>query len=375
VGYVSGDLHEHATARLVAELFERHDGQRFDVHAYSYGEDDGSAMRARLRAAFGARFHDVREATPAGLAARVRADAIDVLIDLKGYTLFARNEVFGYRAAPIQVNFLGFPGSLGSAHYDYLIGDPVVTPLEHADGYAECIAQMPHCYQPNDRRRPLGAPMRREECGLPPAAFVFACFNACYKITPQVFDRWCALLRGTPDAVLWLLADNPHARRNLCAEAARRGVDPARLAWAASVPQEQHLRRIACADLFLDTAPVNAHTTASDALWSGLPLVTTLGETFASRVAASLVAAAGEPELAARDLDEYERMARGLAHDRPRLRALRARLAEARGSCALFDCRGYARDFEELLARMVERLDRGLAPAHLAARAAQTAHA
>jgi predicted O-linked N-acetylglucosamine transferase (SPINDLY family) len=369
VGYVSGDLQEHATAHLVAELFERQDRARFVLHAYSYGAPDGSPMRRRLADAFGARFVDVSEMDARMLAQRVRADAIDVLVDLKGYTMLARNEVFAWRAAPIQVNFLGFPGSLGSAHYDYLVGDPIVTPLDHADGYDEKIAQLPRCYQPNDRQRPLGRPAARAACGLPADAFVFCCFNANYKITPALFERWCHLLREVDDAVLWLYAANPRTRGNLAAEAARRGVDPRRLFWATHLPQAEHLARIGAADLFLDTLPVNAHTTASDALWAGVPLVTTLGETFAARVAASLLHAAGLPELVAGDLDDYAAIALDLARDRARLAALRARLDEGRAHCALFDSAAYARDFDALLERMVARYDAGLAPAHLPAAA------
>ncbi len=367
LGYVSGDLHEHATAYLIAELFEHHDRARYDIFAYSYGENDKSAMRTRIERAFGGNFVEAREMATEALAQRIRDDAIDVLIDLKGYTLYARNEVFAYRAAPIQVNFLGFPGSLGSEHYDYIIGDPVVTPVEHADGYAEKIAQLPHCYQPNDRQRPIGAPVSRADCGLPSAAFVFCCLNANYKITPQVFDRWCSLLRQVDDAVLWLFVANSQARKNLLAEAQLRGIDPQRMFWATSQPMPQHLARMQVADLFLDTLPVNAHTTASDALWAGLPVLTILGESFASRVAASILVAAGLSELVARDLDEYERIALDLARDRKRLIALRNRLASGRDTCALFDSARYTTELEALLGRMVERYDLGFRPDHLLA--------
>jgi protein O-GlcNAc transferase len=367
IGYVSGDLREHATAYLIADVFERHDCERFKIHAYSYGDDDGSPMRRRIETAFGGNFVEAREMPSAALARRIRSDGIDVLFDLKGYTLHARSDIFAYRAAPIQVNYLGYPGSLGSAHYDYIIGDPIVTPCAHADGYAEMIAQLPNCYQPNDRHRPLGPPAARAECGLPQDAFVFCCFNANYKITPQVFDRWCALLRRIDGAVLWLYVANAQARRNLSAEAQRRGIDPARLFWAATLPLAQHLQRIQAADLFLDTWPVNAHTTASDALWAGVPVLTVLGETFAARVAASLLESAGLPELVARDVDAYERLAIELARDRPRLAALRQRLARNRDTCALFDSARYTRDFEALIERMMERQDRGLPPEHLAA--------
>jgi len=369
VGYVSSDFHEHATSYLVAELFERHDQERFAIHAYSYGIDDRSPMRRRIERAFGTGFVQARDLSARALAQRIRADAIDVLIDLKGYTLYSRSDVFGYRAAPIQVNFLGFPGSLGSPHYDYLIGDPIVTPLEHGDGYAECIAQMPVCYQPNDRQRPRPGARDGQRWGLPPDAFVFCCFNANYKITPPVFACWCRLLLQVEDAVLWLFEANPQARRNLTAQAAAMGVAAQRLHWASSVPLDQHIARIANADLFLDTLPVNAHTTASDALWAGVPLLTVLGDCFAARVAASLVNAAGLPELVANDLDDYERIALALARDRGRLALLRQRLERARDSSALFNGASFAADFEDLLWRMMERARAGKPPAALAASA------
>ena len=370
VGFVSSDFHEHATAYLIAELFEHQHAGGPEFHAYSYGADDGSPMRRRIEHAFGDRFTDAQHMTSVALAERIRVDAIDVLVDLKGYTLFSRNDVFAYRPAPIQVNYLGFPGSLGACHYDYIIGDPYVTPLEHADGYDEKIAQMPDCYQPNDRQRPVAARGRRAELGLPEEALVFCCFNANYKITPQVFDRWCALLRQVDDAVLWLFVANPQARRNLLAEAQHRGVGADRLAWAEPLPLAGHIGRMQNADLFLDTLPVNAHTTASDALWAGLPVLTVAGDTFVSRVAASLLTACGLPELVASDLDEYERIALQLARDRSRLAALRRRLDRQRDSCALFDSARYAREFAALITRMVGRHERMLPPDHLAARIA-----
>jgi len=367
VGYVSSDFHEHATAYLIAELFERHDRARFRLHAYSYGTDDGSPMRRRIEQAFGTGFVEASRMDSRALAQRIRRDGVDVLIDLKGYTLYSRSDVFAYRAAPVQVNFLGFPGTLGSANYDYIIGDPVVTPLDHAAGYCERIAQMPHCYQPNDRHRPRPQPRDRAHWGLPAEAFVFCCFNANYKITPPVFARWCALLRQVDDAVLWLFEANAQARGNLTAQAAAHGIAARRLYWAPNLPLDQHIARIGNADLFLDTLPVNAHTTASDALWAGVPLVTVLGDTFVSRVAASLVSAAGLPELVAADLQDYERIALGLARDRGRLATLRQRLEQQRERAPLFDAAAFAAAFEGLLTRMVERSRAGLPAAPLAA--------
>ena len=365
VGYASSDFHEHATAYLIADMLERHDRDRFSIHAYSYGIDDASAMRRRIQAAIGENFVEANRMSARALAHRIRSDAIDILIDLKGYTLYARNEVFAYRAAPVQVNFLGFPGSLGSAHYDYVIGDPIVTPLEHADGFAEKIAQLPNCYQPNDGLRPTAGSADRAQWRLPAEALVFCCFNANYKITAPVFDRWCSLLRQIDDAVLWLFETNPQARKNLLAQARLRGVESSRIFWAPRLEVAEHVARISAADLFLDTSPVNAHTTASDALWAGVPVLTVLGESFVSRVAASLVTGVGLPELVATSLQDYERIALELARNRSRLRQLRERLAGNRQSCPLFDGARYTRDFEALLMRMIERLDSGLPPEHL----------
>jgi predicted O-linked N-acetylglucosamine transferase (SPINDLY family) len=369
IAYVSGDLHAHATAYLVAELFEHHDPHRVLAYAYSTGDDDGSAMRQRLVAAFDGRFCDARGLSSAALAQRVREDGIDVLIDLKGYTLYSRNEVFAWRAAPLQVNFLGFPGTLGTRLFDYIIGDPVVTPLAHADGYAEKIAQMPVCYQPNDRQRPIGEAAPRSRWGLPQEAFVFCCFNANYKITPEVFDRWCAILRAVPHGVMWLLETNDQSRRNLVREAGARGVPADRIFWSPGLSLPEHLGRIQCADLFLDTGPVNAHTTASDALWAGLPVLTCPGETFASRVASSLLCACGLDELVCSDAQAYQDLAVALAHDHGRMSALRALARAAASSSALFDSARYCRDFEGLLLNMVERHERGLPPDHLPASA------
>lgn len=367
IGYVSGDFHEHATAYLIAEMLELHDRDRFSIHAYSYGIDDASAMRQRIRAAIGKNFVEASQMSPRALAQHIRSDDIDILIDLKGYTLYARNEVFAHRAAPIQVNFLGFPGSLGSVHYDYVIGDPIVTPLEHADGFIEKIAQLPNCYQPNDGLRLTKRAANRADWQLPSEALVFCCFNANYKITAPVFDRWCSLLRQIDDAVLWLFETNLQARKNLLAEARARGVESSRIFWAPRLEPAEHMARISAADLFLDTLPVNAHTTASDALWAGVPVLTVLGESFVSRVAASLVAAAGLPELVATNLQDYEQIALDLARNRGMLRKLRERLVGSRDTCPLFDSARYTRDFEALMIRMIERLDSGLSPEHLPA--------
>ena len=364
VGYATSDLFRHATAYLIADVLERHDRDRFEIFLYSFGPDDGSEIRQRIIAAV-EHFVDARQMSDRALADRIRRDDIDILLDLKGYTLNARFGVFAYHAARIQVNFLGYPGTIGASCYEYIIGDRIVTPLEHAASYTEKIAQMPHCYQPNDRQRQIGPRPTRTQCGLPEQGFVFCSFNNSYKITASVFDRWCRLLRQVDGSVLWLYEANPQARRNLLLEAQRRDISPQRLVWAPHAPLEIHLARLQLADLALDTLPVNAHTTASDALWAGVPMITTAGDSFVSRVASSVLHAADLPELVAADGQAYEQLALELAQDPVRLRGIRERLANNRMHCALFDSEQYTRDLESLFARMLALWERGDPPGHL----------
>lgn len=366
LGYVSADFHTHATGFLMAELFERHDRDRFEVFLYSHGPDDHSAMRQRLQAA-GDHFIEARDLDSRALAERVRADGIDILVDLKGYTLDARPALFAHRPAPVQVAYLGFPGTSGAACIDYIIGDAHVTPLAHAPWFSEKIAQLPLCYQCNDgtRRLPL-APSRASQ-GLPEDALVLCAFNQPYKISPEVFDVWCRLLQRLPDAVLWLLAWTPQAPPALQREAAARGIDPSRLVFAPTVVQEQHLDRVACADIFLDTWPCNGHTTASDMLWAAVPVVTYSGRTFASRVAGSLLLALDVPELVCDSVAAYEALAYALATDAPRQQALSARLAAARTTSPLFSSARLAPQLEDLYRRMWSRAVNGLPAEHLAA--------
>lgn len=366
LAYFSNDMHLHATAYLLARVLELHDRERFEVFVYSYGPDDGSSMRRRLEAAV-EHFVDLQTAGPRAIADRMRGDDIDILVDLKGYTLDARPEVLAYRAAPIQVSFLGYPGTLGTDCVDYLITDRIVSPPELADGFTEKFAWLPDCYQPNDDQRPLGAAPSRRECGLPDEGFVFACFNNTYKLTPEVFDVWCRLLIRVPGSVLWMLDANLQAKHNLWQEAEARGIARERLLFAPRVDYRSHLLRLQNADLFLDNTPVNAHTTASDALWACVPIVTLPGEIFASRVAASLLHAAGAPELVADSLPAYEALALRLATTPQELAALRQRLADGRALCALFDSARYTRALESLYDRMFERGMQGLAPDHIAA--------
>jgi predicted O-linked N-acetylglucosamine transferase (SPINDLY family) len=267
----------------------------------------------------------------------------------------------------VQVSYLGFPGTTGAGFIDYVIGDPVVTPLAHEKDFTEHIAQLPWSYQPNDRRRALPGRPPRSEHGLPEDALVLCCFNQAYKITPQVLDLWVTMLQRVPQAVLWMLAWNPQARRNLLAELARRGIAQERIVFGVKLPLDKHLARLRCADLFLDTWPCNAHTTASESLWAGVPVVTVPGPTFASRVAASLLRACRLDELVCAGPEEYVQKVVDLSHDLPRLRALQRHLDAQRMTLPLFDTDRYARDYEALLLRMVERARSGLAPEALPA--------
>jgi predicted O-linked N-acetylglucosamine transferase (SPINDLY family) len=361
LGYLSADFHQHATAHLAAELFERHDRARFEVFAYSYGPDDASAMRRRLAGAFD-RFVDIRPLSHAQAAHRIRADAVDILIDLKGHTLDARTAMLAARPAPVQVNYLGYPGTMGAAFIDYVIVDRIVAPPEHQAYFTEKLVTLPGCYQPNGARRASAATPSRRGCGLPADAFVFCCFNNTYKITPAFFAVWMRLLKRMPGSVLWLLESNALARHNLRREAEQRGIAPDRLVFAPIQPVAEHLARHRLADLFLDTLPCNAHTTASDALWSGVPVLTCAGATFAGRVAASAVAAVGLPELIAPSLEAYERLALDLARTPARLRDLRERLERNRAAAPLFDVAAYARHLEGAYARMWETWRAGQAP-------------
>lgn len=366
IGYVSADFHRHATSFLMAEVLERHDRSRFEIFAYSHGRDDGSAMRRRIEAA-AEHFVDLQADSVFDMARRIREDEIDILVDLKGYTQNARPPLFAMRAAPLQVSYLGFPGTTGADYIDYVIGDPVVTPLDHAGFYSERIAQLPGCYQCNDGTRPIPVPPSRASQGLPEEGLVLCAFNQPYKISPEVFDVWCRILHRVPGSVLWLLTWNKDAPAALQREAQARGVDPQRIVFAPTVHQQEHLERFGCADLFLDTWPCNAHTTASDALWAGVPIVTYTGRTFASRVAGSLLNAVGLPELVCDSVARYESLVVELAQDTERLAGLRARVQAARLESALFDGAGLARGIEHLYERMWERALAGLPADHLPA--------
>jgi predicted O-linked N-acetylglucosamine transferase (SPINDLY family) len=366
VGYLSSDFYQHATALLMTELLERRDTDRFETFLYSHSRDDDSDVARRVRAAC-EHYIDVRGTGSCAVAKRIREDGIDILIDLKGHTRDSRMDLMAYRPAPVQAAYLGYPGTSGAPYIDYIIGDRIVTPLEHAGHYTEHIAQLEGCYQPNDAARPLPPCPTRASLGLPEDAVVLCCFNQTYKLSPHMLDLWVRILAGAPRTVLWMLAWNPHAKENLLRELAERGVVPERIFFASKIDLAGHIARLRSADLFLDTWPCNAHTTASEALWAGVPVLTVPGPTFASRVAASLVDACGLADLACRSEADYVELATALANEPETLRGIKTHLDVNRHRLPLFDAERLARDLDALLTRMHERHLAGLPPQALPA--------
>ncbi len=353
IGYLSSEFHEHAIAYLFAGVLERHDRNRFEVFAYSYGPEDKSPMRARLRAG-AEHFIDVAWDPDDVVVRRIQDDALDVLIDLKGYTMAARTAILARRPAPIQVNWLGYPGTMGAPFIDYLITDRFTVPPGREAEYSEKLAYLDHCWQCNDRSRPLLQPLPRADYGLPANGFVFCCFTQSVKISPEVFARWMSLLRDVPGSVLWLADDNRWATENLRRAAQGLNIAPERLVFSPRIPFAQHLARYRVADLALDTFPYTSHSTASDAVWAGCPVVALCGETFAARVSGSILTHAGLPQLITDSLDDYEQLARSLATDPTRLGEVRAAVAEAKSS-SLFDAESFTRDLERVYLEMSER--------------------
>lgn len=366
IGYLSADFHQHATSQLMVQMLEAHDRSRFEVTLFSAGPDDGSALRRRILAST-EHVEDLRDAGHAAIAQRIRSRDIDILVDAKGATFGTLLPVLAMRPAPLQASWLAFPGSSGAPFIDYLIGDAVVTPLAHEAHFSERIAQLPLCYQPNDARRAPPPPARRSDWGVPEDAPLLAAFHQSYKISREVFDAWCRVLHAVPGARLWLLQWNANVRAALEDAARARGIDPARLVFAPLLPAERHLERLACADLFLDAWPCNAHTTAGEALWCGVPVLTLQGRSFAQRVAASLLHAVGLEALVTHAVDDYVAAATALAQDAPRRAALRVHLEAQRDTSALFDGARFARDLEALYERMWAGAVAGQPPQHLPA--------
>ncbi len=360
IGYVSSDLRDHAVGFAMTDVVETHNRAEFEIFAYDCGIATADNTRARIKAA-AEHWTDLNGMDDQQAYAKIREDGIDILVDLNGYTKDARTKVFAMRAAPVQVNWFGFPGTMGSPYHHYLIADETIVPPSHEIFYAEKILRLP-CYQPNDRKRPVAATPTRAEAGLPEDAFVFCCLNGMQKITALTFQRWMIVLRHVPDSVLWLLAGTEDANARLRAKAAELGVAPERLIFAGKKPNPEHLARYKLADLFLDTFPYGAHTTAADSLWMGVPILTLMGRSFAARVCASLVRAAGLPEMVTSTPNEYVVRAIGLGNDRPRLAALRQRLIEGRDTCTLFDTPKLIHALEARYRDMLADLARGALP-------------
>jgi predicted O-linked N-acetylglucosamine transferase (SPINDLY family) len=364
VAYLSGDFGDHAVSYSLAGVIEHHDVRRVETVGVGWGRQNEGPMRARLEAAFD-RFIDATELSDSATVIRLRELEVDIAIDLMGHTAGQRTGIFAERCAPVQVNYLGYPGTSGAPFMDYIIADRCVIPEGDEPAYSECVVRLPCCYLPNDDRRRIAShPSTRAAADLPEAGFVFCAFNNLLKITPAIFDVWMRLLREVSGAVLWLRAGAPEARRNLEAAALQRGIDPSRLVFARPVESmEVHLARHRLADLFLDTVPYNGHSTVCDALWAGLPVLTCRGRSFAGRVGASLLRAANLAELIADNLDGYARLALAMAREPARLDGMRQRLSAQRSAGTLFNTAEYCRHFEAALTAMMDRHPRGLTAA------------
>ena len=365
IGYLSSDLYAHATAYLMAELFELHDRARFEIILFNYGNAPADAMRERIKSSADA-FYDISDISDPDAAKFISEIGIDILVDLKGHTEGARLGILAHRPAPIQVHYLGYPGTLGAPFIDYLIADHVLIKDEDYEHYSEKIVHLPGSYQVNDRKRHIASLQdERAAHGLPNNGFVFCCFNNSWKITPDIFDVWMRILNQNPESVLWLIEDNALATSNLRAEAQKRGVHPERLIFAPKLPLAAHLSRHRHADLFLDTPFYNAHTTASDALWSGLPVLTLQGTTYASRVGASLLNALDMGDLVAADMNEYESKANAFASNLIKLEETRSKLNAALKTTALFDTPAFTRALESAYETMFQRYSNALPCDHI----------
>jgi predicted O-linked N-acetylglucosamine transferase (SPINDLY family) len=365
IGYFSADFRIHPVAMLAAGLFETHDRSKFETTAFSFGPDTQDAMRLRMERAFD-RFIDVRGRSHVDIALLARSLEIDIAVDLMAFTEKCRPQIFALRAAPVQVNFLGYPGTMGAPYMDYLISDRTLIPESCQHHYSEKIVYLPHSYQVNDAKRSIADTIfTRENLGLPPTGFVFCCFNNSYKITPGTFDSWMRILKRVEGSVLWLLEDNACVAKNLRREAAQRAVQAERLFFAKRAPIQEHLARQRVADLFIDTLPYNAHTTASEALWVGLPVLTCIGASFAGRVAASLLKAMDLPELVTSNREDYVELAVELASDARRLAGIKQKLANNRLTTPLFDTQLFTKHLEAAFTIIDERYHAGLPAEHI----------
>ncbi len=364
IGYFSNDFYNHATMDLLGSFFELHDKSRFEVYIYDYKAESDNEILKGIKAGTD-HYLSVSELSDFELAERARQDGIDIAIDMKGFTRGGRMASFAYRCAPVQVAFLGFPGTTGLSTMDYMIGDQITIPAGSRKFYSEKILYMPECYQPNDRSRQRPKVVSRADEGLPEGKFVFCSLNNPNKITPADFDVWMSLLKEVPESVLWLLAPEEGLQKNLTKEAEDRGISGDRLFFANRVPNEDHLARFGVADLFLDAFNCNAHTTASEAVWAGLPIVTKAGKQFAARVCSSIVAAAGCPELSVDTVEDYKALALKLATDPEAMAEMRQKLQDNLMTTALYDSEKYIRDFEALMEMAIARHDAGDKPKHM----------
>jgi predicted O-linked N-acetylglucosamine transferase (SPINDLY family) len=352
LAYLSADFRSHPVGFQLVEVLTHHDRARFEVIGISSGEDDGSEIRGRLRLAFD-QFHDMQGRNDNEVARLLRELEVDIAVDLSGHTFGQRLGALAQRPAPVQAAWLGYPGTTGADFIDYILGDPVVTPPEHQPFYSEKILPLPDSFFPLDTGKPLAAPLTRAQAGLPATGFVFCCFNRGWKITPPVLDIWLRLLQQVPGSVLWLRSYTERSGAALRRRADERGVDSNRLIFAVRAELDVHLARHALADLFLDTLPYGAHATAADALWAGLPVLTQMGGIFPGRVGASLLAAAGLPELITRSPEEYEATALALARDPARLKGLQEKLQANRATAPLFDTARFTRNLESAYEKML----------------------
>ena len=366
IGYFSADFNNHPISYLMAELFESHDTERFEICGFSFGPDTQDEMRKRVSAGFD-QFFDVRNHSDREVVQMARDLGIDIAVDLNGFTAHERTGIFAARCAPIQINYLGYPGTMAAPYIDYIVADQTLIPQQSQQYYSEKVVYMPHSYQVNDSKRRISDRVfSRQEAGLPDDGFVFCCFNMGYKILPATFDGWMRLLKAVKGSVLWLKVNSPKAARNLRKEAEIRGVDSSRLVFAQKmVGLPDHLARHRLADLFIDTLPFNAHTTASDALWAGLPVLTVLGNSFAARVAASLLRALDLAELITETQEQYESRAIELAGNPAMLGAIKDKLERNRQSSALFNGQLFARHLEAAYTQMSERQRLGQVPEHI----------
>ena len=362
IGYFSADFHNHATAYLIAEMLELHDRERFEIHAFSFGPDARDEMRQRCVNAVD-HFHDVTKLSDQAITKLARDLEIDIAVDLKGHTQDGRMGIFALRAAPIQISYLGYPGTSGADYMDYIVADPILIPEASHIFYTEKIIFLPNSYQANDSKRAISKKVfSKSELGLPEKGFIFCCFNASYKISPSMFDSWCRILKKVDGSVLWLFEANPTVKENLIKEASTRGIDSHRLVFSGHIENSEHLARQSLADLFLDTFPYNAHTTSSDALWSGLPVLTLVGQSFASRVSASLLTAIGLPELITQTQEEYESLAIELATHSEKLLSIKNQLKSNLLIKPLFDAQLFTRHIEAAYAEAYQRYQDDLSP-------------